>query len=147
MKLEEVLAAVPVHDWRVHEVYSLDWQDGPRAGVCSLSTPRCEFYFDLLDERLNPEGLDDRLFRLSELPPGAVAEVVSAAGELANVNEGTRKKAQGRIQAVEAARRPTAVIVYTRDMRQFLGCWNINEVVPGTRDWFAVLGISGEHAA
>src|SRR5688572_25483495 len=77
MKLEALLRSVPVDQWVVQDVIAFDWYDGAREGVCSLARPGGEFYFELLDERLNPDGVDDRLFRLSELPTGSVAELRS----------------------------------------------------------------------
>lgn len=141
MKLEELLLSWPVDQLRVSQVYSFDWYDGPREGVCSLAVPPCEFYFHLLDERYNPDGLDDRLFRLSELPPGSVSQVVSASADLAKPDEAVRRQAERRIDAATATKRPTSLVIHTQDMNQFLGCWNVEPNAGTDVDWFAVLGI------
>src|SRR5438876_4645618 len=82
MKLETLLGSLPVDQWVTKQAVVFDWFDGPREGVCSLARPGGEFYFELLDERPNAEDLDDRLFRLSELAPGSVTEVLTATREL-----------------------------------------------------------------
>src|SRR5712691_11225607 len=73
---------MPPDQWVPGQTIAFDWYDGPRAGVCSLGRPGGEFFFELLDERYNPDGLDDRLYRLSELPPGTVEEVQTALAVL-----------------------------------------------------------------
>src|SRR5207248_66436 len=77
MSLAAQLAAAPVARWRTRRAVVLDWYDGPREGVCALAEPACEFYFELLDERPTADDLDDRLFRLSALPPGSVAALLA----------------------------------------------------------------------
>src|SRR5262245_38660422 len=62
--------------WRVDKVVVLDWYDGPRAGLCRLRTPQAEYSFELVDERPTDDGLDDRLFALSLLPPGAMDRIL-----------------------------------------------------------------------
>lgn len=141
MKLEELLAAVPLDQWKVGQVYSIDWYDGPRGGVCALTEPPCEFYFELLDERYNPNGLDDRLFRLSELPSGSVQEVLSAAHDVQESRGRDHEQARRRMDAVTARARPTSVVIHTQDMEQILGFWNLGQVAQARTDWFAALGI------
>jgi len=144
MKLEEKLTSMPVNQWKVDRIYAFDWYDGPREGVCSLTVPSCEFYFELLDERYNPDGLDDRLFRLSELPTGSVRDVVAAVPDLASPSESVRQKADERIDAATARKRPTALVIHSQDLENFLGCWQVDLTEAKTADWFAVLGIPQE---
>ena len=47
----------------------------------------------------------------------------------------------GVIQAVQDRARPTSLIIWTRDMEQFLGCWRVAPAQNGVADWFAALGI------
>src|SRR5436309_2373273 len=82
MDLEQLLTAVPVSGWRTRQAVVFDWYDGPREGVCALAEPACEFYFELLAEHPTPDDLDDRLFRISELPSGSVDELLAALGDL-----------------------------------------------------------------
>jgi len=58
--------------WGVAELIVLDYYDGPREGLCKLAIPAGEFSFKMIAERYNPDGLDDRFYRLSSLPPGSV---------------------------------------------------------------------------
>ncbi len=141
MKLEELLTSVPVGQWQAGNQYSLEWYDGPREGVCSLNVPGGEFYFKLLDERYNPNGCDDRLFRLSELPAGSVAELLSVVPVFAGREESAQREADQRLQTILSRRRPTTLVIWTQDMLEFLGCWNIDQAAPDDGDWFAFLGI------
>ena len=82
MDLEKTLTAIPVDAWTTRQAIVLDWHDGPRQGVCSLSHPAAEFVFEQIDERHNPEGMDDRLFRLRHVPEGTVARALEVLGDL-----------------------------------------------------------------
>ena len=68
MKLEQLLGSLPCQKWQTRQAIVLDWYDGPRQGLCALDKPGGEFVFEILDERVNEQGLDDRLFRLRALP-------------------------------------------------------------------------------
>lgn len=142
MKLEELLQSVPVGQWKAGQSYSFDWHDGPRAGICSLATPGGEFYFEMVDERYNPDGLDDRLFRLSELPTGSVAEVLSIVPDLRHSDESVRHRARHRLETIENSRRPTSLIVLSQDMEHFDGFWRVDLAQADDTDWFAALGIA-----
>jgi hypothetical protein len=153
MRIEEKLASVPMEDWKVRQVVAFDWYDGPRAGVCAMAQPEVEFSFALLDERFNPDGLDDRLYRLSELPPGSVDRVLQAVQPIDQpVNpvwvplwkfptNQAREEAEQQIQEIESARRQTAVVLLSQDMEQFQGHWSVDPAQPDRADWFAFLGI------
>src|SRR5437899_999379 len=120
MELEALLQSVPVNQWATRQAVVLDWFDGPREGFCALATPACEFFFELLDEKPTDEGLDDRLFRLSALPCGSVAEALTAVGDLGTPagriwvpiwrfpNETARQHAEQFVEQLLAQRRPTA---------------------------------------
>jgi hypothetical protein len=138
----DLLESLPAEQWRVGQIYCYDWHDGPREGVCCLLKPPAQFYFELLDQRYNRDGLDDRLFRLSELPPGSVAEVLSTLPDLQNPSEEVRRRAGARLDAINARRRPTSVIIWTQDMKRFQGCWNVEPSEADVTDWFAALGIA-----
>lgn len=156
MNFETSLRAVPVDQWRTGRVIAFDWYDGPREGVGSLTVPGGEFYFELLDERHNPEGLDDRLFRLSELPPGSVEKVERAILELGRPinpvwvpvwkfsNEMARQKADQCVRNVHAQALRTSLVVWTRDMERFQGCWQVDPAPTDVADWFVLLGIPQE---
>lgn len=72
MRFETILESIPPVHWETDQVIALDWYDGPRAGLCALAQPCAEFFFEMEDEKHNPDGLDDRLFRLRELPIGTL---------------------------------------------------------------------------
>jgi hypothetical protein len=159
MNLETLLTAVPVEQWVTRRAIAFDWYDGPREGVCSLAVPGGEFYFQLLEERYNPDGLDDRLYRLSELPPGSVEEIEKAIQDLGRPlnpvwvplwkfpSEAARQRAEEVVQTVQGKARPTPLIVWSRDLEHFLGCWQIDLAPTDVADWFAALGIPQEQPA
>lgn len=139
MTLEDLLLASPPAKWEVAQLHATGWYDGPEEGVCALAVPGGEFYFEKVGERYNPEGLDDRLFRLSELPAGSVAEVLAVVPRLANQDETIRKRAEEQLAAICARRRPTAIVIRTPDWEHFLGCWRVDRT--NVSDWFADLNI------
>jgi hypothetical protein len=151
MSLEELLAKVRVEQWKAGLSIVYDWYDGPREGICRLDEPAVEFFFSLLDERSSPDGLDDRLFRLSELPAGSVADAQSALRELGHPtgpvwipvwrfpSEAARQQADQLLRAIESAKRPTSLVLHTRDMVEFLGCWDAPTTGRPVADWFAEL--------
>ena len=159
MQLETLLRNTPVGQWATRLAIIFDWYDGPREGICSLSRPGVEFYFELLDERFNPDGLDDRLLRLSELPSGSVAETQSVLSVLGSPthcywvpiwrfpDEAARERGERQVQAVRAARRPTDLVICTQDMEHFLGLWTVPRTEPDRKDWFAFLGIPAVDSA
>src|SRR5205085_2859450 len=82
MGFEKQLRSVPPAEWVARRAIILDWYDGPRHGVCSLAHPVLEFAFELLDERPNPDDLDDRFFRLKEMKEGSVDAITTLLAEL-----------------------------------------------------------------
>jgi hypothetical protein len=148
MNLEKVLVSVPVEQWRTRQAIVSDWNDGPREGFCALANPEVEFHFSLLGERRNRDDADDRLFRLSEIPIGSVALATKQLREVGLVPElaspvwcplwrfptdEARRRADQALHEIEAERKPTAMVILTRDLAEFLGCWRV--------DWFSALGI------
>ncbi|MES2790317.1 MAG: hypothetical protein V4719_11970 [Planctomycetota bacterium] len=153
MDMEQLLLACPVEHWQTRQTVVFDWHDGPRHGICELATPQCEFLFDLVAERFNPNGLDDRLFRLREIPKGTIASILSLISTLgtpafpvwvpvwsfANVSE--RAAADAAIDELLNSSRHADIVIRTHDMIAFLGCWQVIAVPPEGTDWFAQLGI------
>jgi hypothetical protein len=154
MSFEESLASVPVDQWRTRQAVVFDWYDGPREGICALAHPEVEFFFSLLDERENADDADDRLFRLSEIPQGSVKRAVQSLAEfgVANAASGTvwcphwqfpnddaKRQADQLLRAVAASDKPSPVVILTRDLITFLGCWQV--------DWFSALGIASRQSA
>jgi hypothetical protein len=154
MSFQGDVRALPTTQWVTRQAIIFDWYDGPREGVCALSRPCVEFAFELLDERSNPDDLDDRLFRLKEMPAGSVDGIVAAVTKLEPPdkvvwvpvwtfpNELEQKQTERRVQEILSRAQATPLVIATRDMEHFLGCWQIEPSSNGVRDWFAVLGIA-----
>lgn len=153
MDLKKSLAAVPVNQWRAQQVIVFDWHDGPREGLCSLANPQAEFFFDLLDERHNPDGLDDRLFRIREVPAGTVARAIEQLGDLGAPNspvwipvwsfpnEASRQHAEQFLGELLTTATPLSVVVASRDFERFQGCWDTATINQPAADWFSSLSI------
>jgi hypothetical protein len=153
MSIETLLLSVAVKNWRTQHAVVFDWHDGPKQGVCSLATPECEFVFDLVAERFNPDGLDDKLFRLREVPKGTIAKILSLVSSLgpqaipvwapvwsfANASE--RTSADNAIDEILNSSRHTSILIRTQDMVTFLGCWKVDAIPPAGKDWFDNLGL------
>lgn len=130
-----------------------DWYDGPRHGVCALATPKCEFVFDVIDERYNPDGLDDRLLQLRGIPKGTVAKILSSISSLGTpanqvwipvwkfATPDEQTAAEVAIDEMVTASRPTPLLIWTQDMLTFLGCWKLTELPPAGQNMFAYLKI------
>jgi len=154
MNTQDALTSLPPKHWVVDQVVVFDWFDGPRQGVGRLAKPACEFAFELLAERHNPDGLDDRLFRISELPQGSVTQILDAIhslGSPANVvwvpvwhfaSEEEKRRANRETELILSRRKDTGLVIYSRDMATILGCWQGDRVNGQTQDWFSILSIS-----
>ena len=133
--MHDTLTTLPPKDWVVDQVVVLDWYDGPRHGVARLAKPECEFAFDVLNERHNPDGLDLRLFRVSELPTGSLNKVLDAIRCLGTpVNKvwvpvwefGSAEQqlqADQEIDRILSQQAPTAIAFCSRDMATFAEGW------------------------
>lgn len=147
------LASLHPSSWAAGQVVVFDWFDGPRQGVARMANPECEFAFELLAERHNPSGLDDRLFRVCELPPGSITKIMDAIrslGSPANAvwvpvwkfnSEEKRLQADQEINRILSQQKDTGLVIYSRDMITFLGCWHVDRARGEIQDWFVTLGI------
>jgi hypothetical protein len=106
--------------------------------VCSLCNPPVEFYFELLAERFNPDDLDDRLFRLSEIPTGSAETLHTLWGA---AKEADRRRAEQFAEGLKMAKRPTGLVILSRDMESIGGCWVVDPDHQAVADWFSFLGI------
>ena len=153
MNLETFLATIPVSEWETKLTIVLDWFDGPREGICSLSNPVAEFYFELLDERPTADDLDDRLFRLREIPPGSVNEVLFLIRDLGSPtntiwvpvwkfsDEKAKQKAESYLENLRTNARPISIIISTPDFIHFRGCWDVGLKEGNGANWFSKLKI------
>jgi hypothetical protein len=154
MNTQRALTSLPPNNWIAGQVVVFDWFDGPRQGVARMAKPECEFTFELIAERYNPDGLDDRLFRVSELPAGSVARIVDAIhslGSPTNVvwapvwkfsNEEDRIRADQQIDRILGQQEGTDLVIHSRDMITFLGCWGDDRVRREGQDWFLTSALS-----
>jgi hypothetical protein len=154
MALEKELQSLPPAQWLTRKTIVFDWYDGPREGICALARPSVEFSFELLDERSNPGDLDDRLFRLQELPVGSVDRILTSLAELGPPDQAVwvpvwrfrsevqQQEADQTIRDILSGAQATSVVIATRDMEHFLGCWPIELNATRDRDWFSALDTS-----
>src|SRR5690349_14051713 len=82
MTLERTLTATPPRRWTTRRAITLDWDDGPRGGVCALAEPQCELFFHLFGMAPTGDALGIHLFAVAELPAGSVAQIESLLKEL-----------------------------------------------------------------
>ena len=153
MQLQERLSAIPPREWITNQAVIFDWYDGPRSGACRLANPEGEFLFDLLDERHNPDGLDDRLFRLREIPDGTMERILTALRELGHpdnavwvpvwkfTNPTNRQNAEELLQEIESTARALPIVIASRDLEHFQGCWSTKNTNGDAADWFRALGV------
>ncbi len=153
MTFEQTIASLPVSQWKTRRAIVFDYYDGPRSGICCLELPAVEFWFDLLDERYNEDGLDDRLYRINELSPGTVAEVDAMLRVVGSPigpvwapiwrfsDDESRRTAEQRLKNIEASKRPTTIVIHSQDMQDFLGRWDIAMDCHDIADWFDHLNI------
>jgi hypothetical protein len=153
MNTQKALMSQPPTAWIVGQVVVFDWCDGPRQGIARMAEPKCEFAFELVSERDNPEDLDDRLYRVSDLPEGSVTEILDATRALespVNVvwtpgwrfeSDEERLQADQVIAGVLSQQKDTGLVIHSRDMVTFLGCWPADAGTDQKQDWFALLGI------
>jgi len=149
---EESLLLTPVGEWITKQAIVFDWFDGPREGICSLTKPEISFYFELIDERPLPDGLDDRLFSLKQIQVSSIDEISTAISELGTPSGKVwvpvwkfqsslnRDQAEKIINQIVSNSNKTDLVVFTRDMVEFLGCWRVKPNAE-VKDWFTYLGI------
>jgi hypothetical protein len=152
MTLESKLTAVPVDKWITKQAIIFDWHDGPRQGICALAHPQAEFFFELLDERHNPDDLDDRVFRLREIPVGSVAKALGVLSILGQptyrvwipvwrfADTAAQREAERFLDDLQANSSPVELVFASRDLEHFQGCWRTEQGNGEAVDWFAKLG-------
>lgn len=141
-----------VSHWETQLAIVTDWYDGPREGLCALASPRRDFWFDVVAEREAGNEPDDRLFVLSDVPIGTVAQLELQLSVLG--------KASGKVwvpkwfhrdrevldqleQALQKARSsavPSGEVFLSRNMLDFAGLWEVQDIDSVT-DWFGFLGL------
>jgi hypothetical protein len=147
MTLEHTLNTTAPSRWTTRRAIVLDWDDGPRAGVCALAQPPCEFFFHLFAGPPQGDLLAIHLFAVSELPAGSVAQVESLLEELGRPSgplwvpvwqfpsDAARRDIEGRLNALLVAARPTPLLVASADWLHFEGCWDADVPPPRRPDF------------
>jgi hypothetical protein len=141
MNLEHILASSVPRQWVTRQAIVLDWDEGPRNGVCALAEPRGEFFFHLFAESAEENLLGIRLFAVSELEEGTVAKIEALLRPLGQpvgplwipawklVEPDVRLEIESHLDALVVAARPTALLTATSDWLHFEGCWNAERIV------------------
>lgn len=140
MNLEHILASSIPRQWVTRQAIVLDWNEGPRNGVCSLAEPGCDFFFHLFAESAEEDLLGIRLYAVSELQAGTVAQIEALLRPLGqpvgplwipawkSVEPAARREIEGRLDALLVAARPTSLLTATADWLHFEGCWNADRL-------------------
>jgi len=128
-RLEEILSSVSVDQWQVQSTIIIAWYDGPREGLCVLAHPACAFYFRIIGEWYNPEGLDDRLFQVSDFPEitATQSEELNACGSqaLGQYSDDFTPEREQTINTIIERRGPPILIVRTADWMSFEAIWSV----------------------
>lgn len=154
MNLEQLTSTDP-STWVTSQVIVFDWYDGPRYGFCRLEHPDVEFVFYLLDEQVDENEDNDRLYRLCELPTGSITAALSVLSGL-GVPAGpvwvprwqfpdaaTKEAVEGALTEIELSSKPSSIVIRSSDLLRFRGCWQLppNGQSPDN-NWFAALSIA-----
>ena len=147
------LLLVSPSEWKTSQVIVFDWHDGPREGICELANPKASFFFELLAERPTEDDLDDRLFALSVIPFGATKKILALLRVLGTPTNTVwvpmwkfssievQLEVEREIDNLLATKEATDVVVYTRNMIEFLGRWTIKGAGAQASDLFSLIGI------
>jgi hypothetical protein len=139
--------------WQVQQVIAFDWYDGPRSGFCCLIEPMVEFYFTLLDERATEDDLNDRLYSISELHLGSCEDLLRKLMPLGepggkvwcpiwqHSDTDYLKRVDAEIDSIIGDTTPSGIIIYSRDMIHFRGCWNVKDDLQAIDGWFKHFGL------
>ena len=140
--LERALLSAAPADWRVRQIIAFEWLDGPREGVCEMEHPPCSFHFEILAEQRSAGAFVDRLFALSELRAGVVAETLAIFREVgppkspvwaphgAYTSEEEQQRIEAAVEELTSSRIPTRVLIRTRDMVNLTEVWMDTRLSP-----------------
>ena len=129
-------------------VIVLGWYDGPTEGLCSLASSG-DYWFRMLDEDIDPDGPNDRLFALRRLPPNSTERFIEAAGVGDRFGPDScwsppSQPAWGELEPLldELKRSAAAceVIVRGEQFTMLTAAWRVTDF-QDVSDWFRYLGI------
>jgi hypothetical protein len=110
---------IDVSDWHISEPVVFDWYDGPKHGVCVLDHMSMEIEFECIAERYNPDGMEHRIFSISQIESGAVAKIRNLLGS-------DQKNSDRAIDVILCKSRPTGLFVYSFNFVAILHGWRVN---------------------
>lgn len=129
------LTSKSVELWRVEQVIVLDWYDGPQMGFCEMRYPECSFYFELFAQQSSQNDLDNRLFRIKEIPLSTMREILLMMAELGEPkkplwipkwefdSEIAKSGVEKQIEQIIKKSQETKILIQTQDMNKFQGYW------------------------
>ena len=138
--------------WRLRWVIVLGFYDGMTDGLCQFDHEPDACRFSLLDERIPPDDVNDRLFALARLPAGGGAELIAALSFLGPPTgsvwapswtpDGTARwrRAEEILERLESSREPAFAIVRGDDLTSIRAGWWVEDL-GRTDDWFEALGV------
>jgi hypothetical protein len=136
-ELQKALMSLPFEQWQVKQLIVLDWHDGPREGVCEMLQPACSFYFKIIAEEMHKGGHTGALFSINELPIKTTAQIIATLADLNQPinqvwvpiwifpNEAAQLDAEKSLEELLSLRSKSNIIIRSKDMIVFMGCWNI----------------------
>lgn len=144
---------IDASEWVPRQSIVFDWFDGPKHGICALRYSPSEFEFTCIGERLNPNGIDHKLYSIAELPQGTVdriRELLEGLGvpldpvwvpvwNFPSLDD--QRKVEAEVDELLRRSKPTNLVIYTLDMRAILGCWRVDSLPIKADDLFDALGI------
>lgn len=120
--------------WEIEQMVIIGWYDGPTEGVCQMKYPVCSLYFTILGQRFDQRS-DDRLYRVSWLPMGAVWQLIEAYRALGPHtspiwaisrmldDEEDRRRAEIVKDAIKQSAVDAGLIIRSVNMETFLDYW------------------------
>lgn len=139
MTFKHRLLTVPATKWVVQQVIAFDWYDGPRCGLCQLSSPEAEFWFQCVEEKHNAEGLDLRLCTVARLPRGTMDYVLRSLSDLGPAsspiwapvwrfsNMDQERDAERMVSRIRNTAEDTDLLICASSFRAILRCWARSE--------------------
>ena len=151
--IANVLGRKKATEWIVRQSIVFDWFNGPKQGICALTTPLSEFEFKCIAEKHNPDGIDHRLYAVNELPIGSVDWVLGVIKQLGSPenkvwlpvwsfgSKDDNQRANSQIDQLLMKAEPSKLVVYSQDMVSILGCWAVEALPENPEDLFDLFGI------
>lgn len=144
----------PASMWSLDQSIILDWYDGPREAFVKMNVPEAvELYLSLLDERVSPNDLDERIFMAHIIPDGTFDKLMNELKFLGtpttniwvpiweNSDPIALENARKRIIAAKTSGKFDGLLVASKDLKRIIGVWIVKEIGKGKINWFDRLNI------